>query len=370
MYLTKFDIQKLQDLSIESVADKLNLTVRAHKAICPFHDDTHASLTFNVHKNRYRCFVCDAHGCTIDLVMNTEGWSFTESCMWLANEFGIVLTNEGGGGHKSLNPHPKLPHPSSLNPQHSTLSPQPEAKPDIPYLERLMAHPILNDEACLFLFGERKISPEVVRMLGISSISYNCPMSSAPRTMYYDGPALLIPYRDVDGKLVSVQSRYLGDSKIQNSKDSTIESLNGKALESLNSLKERPRFRFPKGSTCHVFNLPVLKTLKTDEPLFITEGVTDCMAIMSAGFKAIAIPSATLLKREDIDLIRSMLIARSSSLHMYPDNDEPGERLYFQLKELLPQLKRQQLPVGFKDVGQYWAAIQKNQRPQLKRIMR
>ena len=338
MYLTKYDIQKLKDLSIESVADKLNLTVRAHKAICPFHDDTHASLTFNVRKNRYRCFVCDAHGCTIDLVMNTEGWSFTESCMWLANEFGILLSNGGGGFHKSLNPHPKLPHPSSLNPQ-------PEAKSDIPYLERLMAQPILNNEARTFLFEERKISPEVVRMLGISSISYNCPMSSAPRTMYYDGPALLIPYRDVDGKLVSVQSRYLGN-------------------------EERPRFRFPKGSTCHVFNIPVLKTLKTDEPLFITEGVTDCMAILSAGFKAIAIPSATLLKREDIDLIRSMLIARSSSLHMYPDNDEPGERLYFQLKDLFPQLKRQQLPVGFKDVGQYWAAIQKNQRPQLKRIMR
>ena len=338
MYLTKYDIQKLKDLSIESVADKLNLTVRAHKAIGPFHDDTHASLTFNVRKNRYRCFVCDAHGCTIDLVMNTEGWSFTESCMWLANEFGILLSNGGGGFHKSLNPHPKLPHPSSLNPQ-------PEAKSDIPYLERLMAQPILNNEARTFLFEERKISPEVVRMLGISSISYNCPMSSAPRTMYYDGPALLIPYRDVDGKLVSVQSRYLGN-------------------------EERPRFRFPKGSTCHVFNLPVLKTLKTDEPLFITEGVTDCMAILSAGFKAIAIPSATLLKREDIDLIRSMLIARSSSLHMYPDNDEPGERLYFQLKDLFPQLKRQQLPVGFKDVGQYWAAIQKNQRPQLKRIMR
>ena len=329
MYLTKYDIQKLKDLSIESVADKLNLTVRAHKAICPFHDDTHASLTFNVRKNRYRCFVCDAHGCTIDLVMNTEGWSFTESCMWLANEFGILLSNGGGGFHKSLNPHPKLPHPSSLNPQ-------PEAKSDIPYLERLMAQPILNNEARTFLFEERKISPEVVRMLGISSISYNCPMSSAPRTMYYDGPALLIPYRDVDGKLISVQSRYLGN-------------------------EERPRFRFPKGSTCHVFNIPVLKTLKTDEPLFITEGVTDCMAILSAGFKAIAIPSATLLKREDIDLIRSMLIARSSSLHMYPDNDEPGERLYFQLKDLFPQLKRQQLPVGFKDVGQYWAANHRNQ---------
>ena len=160
---------------------------------------------------------------------------------------------------------------------------------------------------------------------------------------------------------MSVQGRYLGDDKHS----------------------QIPRFRFPRNSECHVFNLPILKLLKPGEPLFISEGVTDCLALLSAGHKAIAIPSATLLKREDIDLIRSTLFAQSStliarppseswrgSLHMYPDNDEPGERLYFQLKDLFPQLKRQQLPVGFKDVGQYWAAIQKNQRPQLKRIMR
>lgn len=317
MYLSKFDIQKLQDLSIESVADKLNLTVRAHKAICPFHDDTHASLTFNVRKNRYRCYVCDAHGNTIVLVMNSQGWSFTESCMWLAKEFGIVLSNEDSNFQKR-----------AVKEQKRVVKVVEEQKPDVPYLERLMAQPILNDEARKFLFDERKIRPEVVKHLGISSISYNCPMSSTPRPMYYDGPALLIPYRDVDGKLVSVQSRYLGK-------------------------EERPRFRFPKGSTCHVFNLPVLKTLKTDEPLFITEGVTDCMAILSAGFKAIAIPSATLLKTSDVELIKGL------NLQMYPDNDEPGEKLYFQLKQLCPQLKRHQLPAGFKDVGQYWAAIHK-----------
>ena len=67
--LSKLDIQKLQDLPIEQVAGALGLSVNHHKALCPFHDDKHPSLTFSVRKNRYRCFVCDAHGGAIDLVM-------------------------------------------------------------------------------------------------------------------------------------------------------------------------------------------------------------------------------------------------------------------------------------------------------------
>lgn len=53
--ISKFDICKLQDLPIEQVAEALNLSVNRHKAVCPFHDDSHPSLTFNTRKNRFRC---------------------------------------------------------------------------------------------------------------------------------------------------------------------------------------------------------------------------------------------------------------------------------------------------------------------------
>jgi len=331
--IDRFDIIKLQDISIEDVADKLGITVKRHKGLCPFHDDSKPSLTFNTRKNRYRCYVCNASGGTIDLVMNTQNWKFNESCHWLANEFGIVLSETiSNREFKKLKEQKKITKHYTLNTQQLI---------DVPYLERLMAQPILNAEAKNFLFKERKLDPEVISKLGISSISYNCPMSSSPKPSYYNGPALLIPYKDVDGKLVSVQARYLGK-------------------ETVGEPVELPRFQFPKGSSCHVFNLPVLKELNDSEPLFITEGVTDCMAIMSAGFKAIAIPSATLLKPEDIDAIRYTLNTKHSSLHMYPDQDEPGQKLFFDLKALCPQLVYHQLPNGFKDVGQYYAFIHRD----------
>ena len=61
-------IMRREATTIEGVAERLGLQVIAHKCLCPFHDDTRPSLTFHIGRNRFRCFVCDAHGGAIDLV--------------------------------------------------------------------------------------------------------------------------------------------------------------------------------------------------------------------------------------------------------------------------------------------------------------
>lgn len=318
--INKYDLQKLQDLPIEQVAEAVGLEVRKHKSLCPFHSDSRPSLTFNVRKNRYRCYVCDARGGSIDLVMHHLNLSFRDACHWLAKAFGLLIDDENDRSFQNVKPRQIRPI-REIRGQ--------EEKPDVVYLERLMAQPIINELAAKFLFHERKIRMDVVRKIGISSIAYNCPMTSSPKPSYFDGPALLIPYRDINGKLISVQSRYLGQD-------------------------DKVRFKFPKGSQCHVFNINCLKNLAPEEPVFITEGVTDCLAMLSAGFASVAIPSATLLKPEDLAHLKNR------KLHMYPDADEPGNKLFEQLKELLPQLVRHTLPAGFKDVGQYYSFIHKD----------
>ena len=67
--MTRFELQKLRDLPIEGVAEQLGFQVKMHKCLCPFHDDHHASMSFKVSKNTFRCFVCGASGGPIDLVM-------------------------------------------------------------------------------------------------------------------------------------------------------------------------------------------------------------------------------------------------------------------------------------------------------------
>ena len=84
-------ILRLRSLPIEGVAERLGLRVTRHKSLCPFHDDHHASMSYNVRKNTYRCFACDAHGGTIDLVMNRLHKSFPDACRWLADSANIIV---------------------------------------------------------------------------------------------------------------------------------------------------------------------------------------------------------------------------------------------------------------------------------------
>ena len=90
--MNNYDIQKLRDLPIEGVAERLGLQVSRHKCLCPFHADTHPSLSFNLRKNTYRCFVCGASGGTIDMVMQYLHLDFKAACRWLAGESCYVPT--------------------------------------------------------------------------------------------------------------------------------------------------------------------------------------------------------------------------------------------------------------------------------------
>lgn len=90
--MQKYEIQKLRDLPIEGVAEQMGIKVERHKALCPFHDDHHASLSFNTRKNSCRCYVCMGNSVgTIDLVMKYLGKDFLSACRWLAEVNGVYL---------------------------------------------------------------------------------------------------------------------------------------------------------------------------------------------------------------------------------------------------------------------------------------
>ena len=82
--------------------------------------------------------------------------------------------------------------------------------------------------------------------------------------------------------------------------------------------------------------------------------------MLSAGHKAIAIPSATLLSKKDVKLLETLSQNLGTSFHMWPDNDVPGERLFLQLQEVLPDLVRHQLPVGCKDFSEFYVKVKVN----------
>ena len=458
--LDKSTTQRLRSLPVEAVAERLGLRVVRHKSLCPFHDDHHASLSYSPSRNTFRCFVCDARGGTIDLVMRHLNMSFPDACRWLANGTSIIL--------------------DTYRPRTPTAD-RPARPFDAARYARLFEHPWLSDEARTFLFTERRLNPRVVSWCRLTS------WTDRQGTHW-----LQTPYFDASGQLIGLQNRNLDYGKqkgdegeedkrsvdkgkqeqgseakqgraidakqgqgsetkqgqavegeqgqgsdgkqgqaveskqgqgsedkqgqavegeqeqgsedkqgqaVEGKQEQGSEDKQGQAVESKqgqgsedkqgqavegkqgqgsedkqgqavegdgkqgqgSECREAPRFRFPYGSRCTVYNLPVTAMLRPGEPLFITEGCSDCWAMLSAGHKAIAIPSATLLSQADKALLRDLAQRLGTSFHMFPDRDAPGERLFMQLREVLPGLQHHQLPVDCKDFAEYYvSALAKN----------
>ena len=399
--MNKEQLQRLRSLPVEAVAERLGLRVVRHKSLCPFHDDHHASLSYSTSRNTFRCFVCDARGGTIDLVMRHLNMSFPDACRWLANGTNIIL--------------------DTYRPRTPTVD-RPARPFDAARYARLFEHPWLSDEARTFLFTERRLDPRVISWCRLTS------WTDRQGTHW-----LQTPYFDASGQLIGLQNRNLdygkhkkdereetgadnkqgqgaegkqgqaGEGKqgqavdgkqeqavdgkqgqavngkqgqaVEGEQGQAVEGKQGQAVEGKqgqavegdgkqgqgSECREAPRFRFPYGSRCTVYNLPVTAMLRPGEPLFITEGCSDCWAMLSAGHKAIAIPSATLLSQADKALLRDLAQRLGTSFHMFPDRDAPGERLFMQLREVLPGLQHHQLPVDCKDFAEYYvSALAKN----------
>ena len=304
--MDKYELQKLRDLPIEGVAERLGLRVTRHKSLCPFHDDHTASLSYCVRKNTCRCFVCmDESMGTIDLVMKHLRFDFKEACKWLADSHNVILDDWKPTSEKTLT----------------------ETKTfDASRYVGFFLRPWLSDEARKFLFDERLLDPRVISWCRVSSWRDRNGVNW-----------LQTPYYDVDGKLIGVQNRNL-------QKGAT------------------PRFKFPYGSQCSIYNLQIVKRLKLGDELWITEGCSDCWAMLSAGHKSIAIPSATLLSPKDKAFLSSLSTSLSLKWNIYPDKDAPGERLFLQLKEILPDLVHHQLPLGCKDFSDYYVQLKSQQK--------
>ena len=415
--LDKSTTQRLRSLPVEAVAERLGLRVVRHKSLCPFHDDHHASLSYSPSRNTFRCFVCDARGGTIDLVMRHLNMSFPDACRWLANGTNIIL--------------------DTYRPRTPTAD-RPARPFDAARYARLFEHPWLSDEARTFLFTERRLNPRVISWCRLTSWT-DRQGTHWLQTPYFDASGQLIGLQNrnldygkhkgdeveetradnkqgqgVDGKqgqavegeqgqgsdgkqgqgvegkqgqAVDVKQGQAGDGKqeqavegkqeqaVEGKQGQAVEGKQGQAVESKqgqavegdgkqgqgSECREAPRFSFPYGSRCTVYNLPVTAMLRPGEPLFITEGCSDCWAMLSAGHKAIAIPSATLLSQADKALLRDLAQRLGTSFHMFPDRDAPGERLFMQLREVLPGLQHHQLPVDCKDFAEYYvSALAKN----------
>lgn len=358
--INKFDIQKLRELDILQVADLLGMGLRNKRALCIHHDDHHPSLAFNVRKNTCHCYSCGFSADTIALVRERLNLGFSEACRWLADHFDVYIADEHRDTHRkdvkkavtaserrmaSLRAHFAETHVSHGHPSSAYVAP---SAVDVEFYQQMFRQMHLSESGRRFLFEERLLSPEALKVCQIVSTEQSVCMARVGRGVF-DGPSLIFPYFDQEGRLVSVQSRYLGKKSPESSFD-----MNKVSLDEAKP-KEIPRFKFAPGSHRMIYGLDRLKDYPPGEPLLITEGPSDCWTTLTLGFHAIAIPSATLFDRS----FQALLTGRN--LHIFPDQDEAGLSLYFELKKALPSLVYHQLPEGCKDLSEYYLKLRRSE---------
>ena len=363
--IDKYNIQKLRELDILQVADLLGMGLRNKRALCIHHDDHHPSLAFNVKKNTCHCYSCGFSADTIGLVRERLNLGFSEACRWLADHFDVYIGDEKYGNSArytdksadkkvltasdrrmaSLRAHFAETHVSHGHVASSSV--------DVEFYQQMFRQMHLSESGQRFLFEERLLSPEALKVCQIVSTEQSVCMARVGRGVF-DGPSLIFPYFDQEGRLVSVQSRYLGKKKSESSFDMEKVSIDEVKPDDVKP-KEIPRFKFAPGSHRMIYGLDRLKDYSPDEPLLITEEPSDCWTALTLGIHAIAIPSATLFDRR----FQGLLAGRN--LHIFPDQDEAGLSLYFELKKALSSLVYHQLPEGCKDLSEYYLKLRRSE---------
>lgn len=336
------DYDRINAIRITDVLGKLDIAlVKGRRAKCFMHDDHHPSLTVYPKTNSWFCYTCNKGGGVIDLVKEYFKYDTDKACKWLEIEYNICPTPAGWKWKK-------VKRPQTITDKEAD-----RIEVDGGILEWIIANTTLTPLALKFLEEERKIKKDIYEQMNIRALDdandiiqrltdrfgIKCLLDNNVLSvteygykLTWDTPCLLFPFYNLEGKLVNIQSRFLGPI----------------------SGKYPPRFRFIKNSKTSLYNVSILNDLEYGDSVLVTEGVTDALAAMSCGVKTIAVAGASAFKEEYADMLCDFTV------FICPDNDKPGKNLLNEIKEKLAKrlgvVKELHLADGSKDIGAYYAA--------------
>ena len=337
-----YNTDELNKIPILEVARTLGIeVVRGKNVLCIAHQERTPSMHIYPTSNSWHCFACGKGGGVITMVRYKLNLSFQDACEWLIGHINI------SANYSIWRPQKKYLRSSENVYGRQKVTQEDKANrlaPDSELMEWIVDTGRLSPEARVFLFDERKYDMEIIKRQRIFSISkpevfrkillerfgkercINSGLFKDYGTSIYcmwQQPCVVFPFYDIDGKLVSLQARTYTKEK-------------------------KGRYIFPTGIPIRYYNMNSLKNLEEDSKVYIAEGVTDCLALLSEGMNAIAVPGArNVVLADTLPLEKFMLL-------MYPDDDEPGRQLFASLSEIIKRpIYRQRLPEGIGDYCDY-----------------
>ena len=199
-------------------------------AVCPFHDDHDPSLSINLDKQIFKCFVCGEGGNVFNFVKAYEKISFSESVIKVANYVNYSLTTSYTADLPQINPEHQRLHKllkEMINYTQYLLNTQ----DSINAKQYLMGRGILETQIKKFELGLNLDKLQTTQFLQAKGFTLQECISANVSRLNDNGPSdvfynrILFPIHDAQGNPVGFSARTLNpneSSKYINSSETPI----------------------------------------------------------------------------------------------------------------------------------------------------
>jgi len=303
---------------------------RSYKAICCFHNETKASLTFYAETNTFNCFACQAHGDAINFYAKRHDLSNREAIKELAGRLGLQTSFRGlkradradliaiGGqaGLKSIG--------EALKGVEKQLK-RHQSDPDTIYRALKEFCGELDQESQTYLTSQsRGLTDETIKKFGIFSIKdYKKTkefllsrfkletlqdlvlINRRQNRFLFTMHPIIIPVIE-DGKIIAIRGRFFD-----------------RGISEPYILERRysyPKYASTAGVADRLFNGDILKTLKKGDRVYLAEGEFDTMILDQHGYNAVGVLGVSNYSEDSIKRLNDF------DLRICFDNDEQGKK--------------------------------------------
>ena len=321
---------KISDFILATTSGKLRGT--KGMALCPFHGEKTASMSFTDVENLFHCFGCKEGGDIFKYVQEINNLEFQDAIEFVAEKYGFKLTYTQSSDNNDFKVYQEkidLIHNHFLESMKSNKSKDAKSylqtrKYDDKDIEKYSISFISKDEESFNKFCKtNEITNEDLKRLGF--ISSNGNMLFKNRIMF--------PILNFRNNVIAFGGRVLDDfgPKYLNSSDSVL---------------------YKKNRNLYFTNDFITATKKKGYA-FIVEGYFDVLSLNKLGFANAASPSGTALTYQQLESVSKY----TSKILICFDNDEAGLKATERVLEIKNQISKQieihclNLPMEYKDIS-------------------
>ena len=298
---------------VDIIGERIPLTAKGKNffGVCPFHDDTHPSMSVSREKQIYTCFSCHATGNVFTFLMNYEHMDFKEVLKYLGSKVGIDTGTIQTKGKSSKYDKLYDAYSLSLKYYQNNLNSTKGKKAKEYLSNRQIDEAIIKEFEIGLSLDSNDSLTKLLTSKGYDLVTLNrIGLASDNHDVYSD--RIMFPLYDVAGKVVGFSGRiYHGNdtSKYVNTKETDI---------------------FKKGEMLYHYHI-AKEECRLKKAVIVMEGFMDVIRASTIGIRNTVALMGTALTKEQLSLIKRL----SNTIYLCLDGDDPGQHATLSIGDTL-----------------------------------